>query len=140
MDIENEILNIKNILDEFGERIKNIERELTSNPNVQDKKLSIREFLIEVKPKGEIQKTLAFGYYLEIYQRMKSFNVKDIRNCYNKSKEKAPDNINYNIFKNIERGFLMECDEIKDRLKSWCLTHSGIEFINNNFKRINNND
>jgi len=54
---------------------------------------------------------------------------------FKKAKEKPPLNINNKVNANIKKGYMMEVDEKKDNLKCWCLTNSGIEFCENNFKK-----
>lgn len=98
------------------------------------KKISIREFLMSKNPKSAVNKTLTIGYFLEIYENLEFFNKNDLEEYFKKAKEKVPANINYNVNKNIEKGYIMELDEKKDKLKCWCLTNSGTKFCKNNFK------
>jgi hypothetical protein len=132
-NISNEQINSKLI--ELEERIFKLEKTINLNQIKATKKISVREFLIDKKPKGEVQKTLAIGYFLENFNGFSCFNVKDLRMCFKKAKEIVPENINYKIIKNIEKGLLVEYDDKKDGLKAWTLTQTGILFVENNFVR-----
>src|SRR3990172_10716967 len=86
---------IKKSLDDYGLRISELEKLIKSKPVVvQDKKLSLKEFILSKNPKGEVEMTLAIGYYLEKYEGVSSFNVKDLENGFAAAKEKTPLNIN----------------------------------------------
>lgn len=93
------------------------------------RELSINEFLLSKNPKSDIEKTLMIAYFLEKYENMKIFNVRDIEDGFLRAKEKIPDNTNDKINQNIRRAFLMDVPEKKDGLKSWKLTNTGIEYI-----------
>lgn len=125
---------ISKILKDHEMRISQLESLFRSKPESVKKNLSIKEFILSKSPKYDVQKTLVIGYYLEKYDGLSSFNVKDIENAFRAAKETVPDNINYKIFKNIEKGYMMESKEKKDNLKSWTLTNSGEMFVESNLK------
>ena len=101
-----------------------------------EKKLSIREFLLSKKLKSDVDKTLAFGYFMEKYANLKFYNIRDFEKYFNKAKEKMPKNLNLAIYSNIKKGYISEVEEKKDNLKCWCLTKSGMKFCKNNFKKV----
>ena len=98
------------------------------------KGISVKEFIISSKPSGDVQKTLAIGYYLEKYEKMTSFNVDDISKHFQLAKESTPQNINDKINMNIKKGHLMEADNKKDNKKAWVVTNTGEQFLENSFK------
>ncbi|MGB8218370.1 MAG: hypothetical protein WCE94_13810 [Candidatus Methanoperedens sp.] len=125
---------ISKILENHERRISQLESLFQSKPENVKKNLSVKEFILSKSPTGDVQKTLVIGYYLEKYDGLLSFNVKDIENAFRAAKETVPDNINYKIFRNIEKGYMMESKEKKDNLKSFTLTSSGERFVENNLK------
>lgn len=128
------ITEIINRLNTLEQRINAIEGKATLPVQKETKNLSIREFILSKHPKDEIQKTLLICYYIESNMNIPFFNVKDIESGFRQAKEKLPRNINYNVFMNIKKGYLMESNEKKDNLKSWSLTNSGIRFLEADFK------
>ena len=129
------------IIKEIINRLNNLEQRIITlegkdiQPIQRDpKNLSIREFILSKNPKDEIQKTLLVCYFIENNEGIPFFNVKDIESGFRQAKEKLPKNINYNVFMNIKKGYLMESNEKKDNLKSWSLTNSGIRFVEANYK------
>lgn len=130
-----EIERIKKTLEDHEKRIAKLENLLVSRPATVEKKLSIKEFILSKNPTNDIQKTLAIGYYLEKYEGLPSFNVKDLEKGFHDAKESAPENINYKVIVNSQKGYMMESDEKKDGLKAWNLTNSGEKFVENNFEK-----
>jgi 5-bromo-4-chloroindolyl phosphate hydrolysis protein len=132
--VSEEVSQIKRKLEEHEERISRLEKLLETKPKDVQKKLSIREFILSKNPKDEVQKTLAIGYYLEKYEDLTSFNAKDLENGFRSAKEKIPGNINYKVIRNIQKGYMMEAKEKKEKLKAWYLTNSGEKYVENNFE------
>ena len=122
-------------LEEHEERISRLEKLFQTKPKDIKKKLSIREFILSKNPKSEMQKTLAIACYLEKYENFASFNVKDLENGFRRAKEKIPRNINYEVIRNIQKGYMMEAKEKKDKKKAWYLTNSGEKHVENNFEQ-----
>lgn len=127
---------------QFESRINKLEKRVTKLENsinlpTQEratKKISIREFLTIHDAQNARQKTLAVGYYLEKYESMKSFNVKDLESGFQLAKEPCPSNFNDIVNKNIE--YIMPVLEKKDSLSAWVLTDTGESFVDNNFIKI----
>ena len=131
MDIE----KVWDKLEQHEKRITAIERMLISKPEaIKQKGFSIKEFILTKKPKDDVQKTLVIGYYLEKYNRMSSFNVKDLEYGFRQAREPVPKNINYKIFLNAKKGHMMEAKEQKDKLKAFNITGSGERFVENELK------
>jgi hypothetical protein len=121
-------------LDAHEQRIAKLELLFKSSPEaVPSKPLSIKEFLLEKTPKGDVQRTLSICYFLEKYEKAESFNVKDIEAAFRKAKTPLPGNINDMIYQNIQKGFIMEASEKKEGKKAWTLTSSGETEVESNF-------
>jgi len=129
------IKKLKKTLEDHEERISKLEKFLPKTKiEIPEKKISIKEFILQKKPKNDIQKTLAIGYYLENFENFCSFNVRDLEKGFRDSKEKVPQNVPDKIQKNIAKGHMMEAAEGKDELKAYVLTNSGEKFVENDFK------
>lgn len=132
---DEEIAEIKKKLGEHDKRLSKLESLFQAKPEAVEKQISIKEFILSKKPKGDIQKTLAIAYYLERHKGLPSFNVKDLRGGFRNAREKVPENINVCVIKNIENGHMMEAEEKKDKLKAWVLTNTGEEYVGNDFEK-----
>lgn len=126
--------DIKQILDDHEQRLSKLEKLFEKQPDVVNKNLSIKEFILLKKPKGDVEKTLVIGYYLEKHAGLSSFNAKDLEDGFEQAKEGTPANINYKAIKNIQKGFFKEVKEKKDELKAWNLTNSGERVVENELK------
>jgi hypothetical protein len=120
--------DIKRVLDDHELRLRKLESAET--PIATHKQLSIREFILSKKPQSDTEKTLIIGFYLEKYEKVKPFNVSDLEAGFRRAKEPAPDNINYNAYQNVKKGYFDEAKEKKDGLKAWYLTNSGETHVN----------
>ena len=124
-------------LDDHEKRIVMLEKSIAKGIENEklEKKMSIQEYLRSKELKTDVDKTLALVYFMEKYENLEYYNKTDIEEHFKKSKEKPPLNINDKINSNIKKGYIMEVDEKKNNLKCWCLTNSGIEFCENDFKK-----
>ena len=118
---------------EHEERIMKLEKLLQTKPEAIRKKLSIREFILSKNPKSEAQRTLAIAYYLEKHESSAAFSVKDLESGFRRAREKIPGNTNYEVIRNIQKGYMMEAEEKKDNRKAWCLTNPGVQYVENDF-------
>ena len=98
------------------------------------KVLSIKEFMLEKRPEGDVQKTLVIGYYLEHFAREESFNGKDLNEGFRSAREPVPSNINDRVNLNIAKGHMMDAREKKDNRKAWVLTNTGDKIVEDGFK------
>jgi hypothetical protein len=128
---------IKEKLSEFERRIIKLEDRFKLNPTVAAKEISIKEFMLQKAPGGDVQKTLLIGYYLEKHRNFPAFSVKDLGQGFRDTKEPIPSNINDKVNKNIKQGYMMEVREKKDGMRAWVLTNSGERIIESNFKNDN---
>lgn len=129
---------IKNKLAELEERIVKLEGLPKTNPGIVSKVISIKEFILQKKPKDDVQKTLVIGYYLEKYKSNFSFNAKDLEQEFRNAKEVLPTNINDKVNLNTKHGYMMEAKEKKDKKIAWTLTNSGEQIVEDNFGKVNN--
>lgn len=127
-----DIDKLKKKIEEHEKRIKALEGMPIKQAVGKD--LSLKEFLLDLKPSDEVKSTLAVGYFLEHYKSMESFNVKELASAFRSAKEPPPKNINDKINKNIRNGHMMEAEEKKDNTKAWTLTSKGEKFIKNGLK------
>lgn len=128
---EDSLENIMRKLEEHESRISALEGMPAKRTQVEGKKLSVKEFLLTKKPTDDVQRTLVIGYYLEHFELMDSFNIKDLADGFRLAKEPLPTNINDKVNLNIkgEKGYMMEAKEKKDKFKAWVLTNSGEKFV-----------
>lgn len=127
--------NIKKILKNHERRISALEKRIPPTPRLSiTKRLSVKEFILSKNLNKDVDKTLAIGYFFEKYEKMNSFNVKDLKRGFVAAKERVPPNINDKINLNIKKGMMMEADEKKDNLTAWVLTNKGEKFVENDFK------
>lgn len=133
--------NIEERVSSLEQRVADLETQLSAgNPaggqdsNTNGKKLSIKEFVLEKKPKGDVQKTLVISHYLEKYENMTSVNVDDLAKYFRLSKEPVPGNLNDKINMNIRKGHMTEAEEKKDNKKAWVVTNTGEQFVENGFQ------
>lgn len=128
--MENEYLEeIKKIIEDHEKRINALENAGKSSPPKYDKEISIKEFILQKKPRNDVDKTLVIGYYLEHFKYLPSFNVNDLGNAFKKGKVPSPKNINLTVIRNINKGRIMEASAKKDNKKTWTLTNTGEQFI-----------
>ena len=132
---EVEIAKIKKILEEHEERILKLEKLFQTKPEIIKKKVSIKEFILQKGPKSDVQKALAIGYFLEKYEGLAFFNVKDLEKGFRDAREKVPSNVADKILKNIAKGHMMKRGEEKDGFTAYVLTNSGEKFVDNRFKK-----
>jgi len=130
-----EMHELKKKLEEHEKRITELEKIFKSDPKTGKKQISIKEFILSKKPKKDVQKTLVIGYYLEKFEGMSIFNLKDLEEGFRKAKEKVPENINDKVNKNIKKDRIADAKEQKDNKKAWYLTNKGEEFVENVLKK-----
>lgn len=93
------------------------------------KKYSLAEFLKTKDAKSHGDKILVFAYYLEEYEKISSFNLDDIEQCYMKVKTPKTKNFGPYIAQLTSQGYIMDASEKKDSKKAWILTSSGVDYV-----------
>jgi len=130
---------IEELLKNHEDRIKKIEMGLATQIQTgiqkERKKVSIKEFILDKKPKGTYHIGLAIAYYLEKFEGMLSFCIEDLEQGFRDAKEPLPKNINDLTYKNTKNGFMMEAKEQKKDKKAWTLTNTGEKLVENNFQK-----
>ena len=126
---EDMIKDIMAKLEDHEKRISALEGAPAKKMQAEGKKLSVKEFLLTKKPTDDVQRTLAIGYYLEYFESMDRFNIRDLADGFRSAKEPPPTNINAKVDLNIGKGYMMEAKEKKDKFKAWVLTNSGEKFV-----------
>lgn len=123
-------------LEEHERRITDLEKKLGDGRalEVPVKTTSIKELMLEKKPKDDVQKTLLIGYYLEKHSKMKDFTPNDLKEGFGSAKEPIPGNVSDKIAQNIRKGHLMEMSKKDDGRRALTVTSSGEKFVENNFK------
>ena len=127
------IADIIKKLDDHERRISALEG-MPQKTISEGKKLSVKEFILEKKPSDDVQRALVIGYFLEHFEGMDKFNVKDLTEGFRLAREQLPDNINDKVNLNIAKGYLMAAKEKKDKFKAWYLTNTGEKFVENRMK------
>lgn len=105
-------------------------------PEAQDsttvkKKLSIREFLISKGPKNDIEKTVAYAYYMENFEGKTSFKRKDLIAAFRASKEIVPKNPDDKIQQCIRKGWMTKAENKGE----YALTNTGMQAVEKGFSR-----
>ena len=124
-----ELGGMKRILEQHEKRISDLENLAKSKPAMTRKELSVRELILQKRPRSDVEKALVLGYYLEHYRNVSHFNGSDLEELFREAKEIVPSNINDKVNKNVQRGFITEAKEKKDELKSWTLTSTGERYV-----------
>ena len=94
-----------------------------------EKTVSLAEFVNQKKPSGHSDYILCFGYYLEKFKNLTSFNLEEIDTCYRDAK--IPPNKNYSQYAGylVREGKIMQAREKKDSRKAWQLTITGEQYV-----------
>ena len=117
MPAEDSIEDIMRKLEEHESRISALEGMPAKKTKAEDKKLSAKEFLLTKKPTDDVQRTLVIGYYLELFDLMDSFSIRDLADGFRSAKERLPSNINDKVNSNIDKDYMMEAKEKKGKFK-----------------------
>jgi hypothetical protein len=91
---------------------------------------TLGEFLdLKENPSKHTDSMAVFAYWLYKVEKMNSFNVKDIVDCYDKTRKAKPSNPNQIINQDVARHIFAEASEEKDGLKAWIITRTGEEYV-----------
>ena len=64
----------------------------------------------------------AVAYYITKFRNFESFNIKDIRNCYEEADLKIHNNFGITARDNVKSGFFQTVPEKKDGFVTWKIT------------------
>jgi hypothetical protein len=102
----------------------------TSTESVSQLPESLAEF---VKSKGNPSKhgilVLLFGYWLFHKEKQKSFNLKDIEECYDDARIPESKNTSQYLNENQSEGYFKRLAEKKDNRTAWTITQTGETFV-----------
>lgn len=98
------------------------------------KKKSIKEFILEITPKGDVQNTLCIAYYLEKFENKDILTSGEIKKFFKDAKLKPPTNVPDKVQKAIGRGWIAK----GDKRGEFYLTSSGEALIEAKFEGENN--
>ncbi len=91
---------------------------------------TLGEFLDENGNPGKHTDVIAvYAYWLFKKEGLQSFNVKDIVDCYDKTRRTKPKNPNQIINANVSSHLFSEATEKKDGLKAWVITRTGEDYV-----------
>jgi len=91
---------------------------------------TLGEFLDQKgNPQKHTEVVAVFAYWLFKVEKMESFNVKDIVNCYDKTRQVKTSNPNQIINTNVASHLFAEAKEKKDGYKAWVITRTGEELV-----------
>lgn len=124
-----ELSEMKKKIDEHEERISELEKLVQKKPKGIEKKVSIKEFILQKKPRNDVQRALIIAYYLENYEGFSSFTSKDIEKSFREARETVPPNVPDKVQLNIAKEHMMKAGEKKDGKTAYVLTNSGVRFI-----------
>lgn len=130
--------NLEKRLSDLEERVKQLEQAHHGDPtpsNKKGKEKSIKEYILELSPNDDIQRTLVIAAYLENYRGMNSFTSEAIKSHFQEARLKPPANVNDKINKNVIKGWLMDAEKTKDGKKTWNLTMTGEQKISTGFSK-----
>jgi len=87
--------------------------------------------LLDLKgnPSKHTDSMAVFAYWMYKVEKKNSFNVKDIIDCYDKTRKAKPSNPNQIINQDVARHIFSEAPEEKDGLKAWVITRTGEEYV-----------
>lgn len=133
--MENEgIADIIKKLEDHERRISKLEGMPEKKFAGEEKRLSVKEFILVKKPRNAVQKALVIGYYLEYLAGQESFNVKGLGEGFRLAKETPPKNMNDTVNVNIKNGHMMLAREKRDNLTAWIITNTGEKFVDEGLK------
>jgi hypothetical protein len=91
---------------------------------------TLGEFLdIKGNPQKHTDVVAVYAYWLFKKEGFQSFNVKDIIDCYDKTRRVKPKNPNQIINVNVSSHLFSEASEKKDDLKAWVITRTGEDHV-----------
>lgn len=94
----------------------------------EPRKLSPAQFFRKVAPGTDVERILAAGYFLEVFENQESFTALEAREVVRSAKIPPPKNPNDSINKNIKKGLMMAAGD-KEGKMAFVLTSDGEEEI-----------
>ncbi len=116
---------IKKIIEQHEKRIADLESQLRAKPAEVKRELSIKDFVFQKQPQGDVEKTLVIGYFLENYRNISPLTVAEIESGFLEAKEPVPGNATDKVGKNVGKGLMMKIKQQKDGHDAWTVTSDG---------------
>ena len=135
INLEERILLLEKRLEEIENKLSGEATKQIIDQSLFTKKLSIKEFIMTKKLNNDVKYTLAISYFIEHIENIKPFNADDLKKAFRLAKVQLPLNINDKINMNIRAGHIMEAEEKKDSKKTWELTATGENFVENKLNK-----
>jgi len=103
---------------------------ISKRVEVEGMPTTLGEFLDQKGNPSKHTDTIAvFAYWLFKVEKMESFNVKDVINCYDRTRKAKPSNPNQIVNQNVASHIFAEASGKKDDLKAWVITRTGEEYV-----------
>lgn len=131
-ELEHRLLDLEKRIEQLEAPVRGVQSSILGA-----KKLSPKEFLLTCSPPNDVQRTLVVAYFLEKFEGLTSFNIKDLEVAFERAKEKKPANMNDKVNLNIRNGHMAEATDKKDNLKAWYLTNTGERQVEASEKKEN---
>jgi len=91
---------------------------------------SLVEFIkAKGNPSDHTDIAVIFSYWLHHKEKMTSYNLVDIENCYTEARITKPANITDLMNRVQGKGYVMPAPEKKDKKKAWVITGSGEDYV-----------
>jgi hypothetical protein len=123
------------------DRVKDLEEKLIGGVVLRNaigkpnESMSINEFLNTKVLGDDVKRTLAIAYWLDYFEKLESFNASDVQNAFRVARLKPLSNVNDKINMNVRNGHLAEEKKKKDGKKSWYVTNSGAQYVEEDLKK-----
>lgn len=132
MGLEQEVRGLKDRLKKLEGRVSKLE----GKPGGAKKPMAITEFFNERKPTSGPNQTLTIAYYLQVYKKLDSFTISDLKKGFSLVKATQPGNLSDIVNKNIRKGYIDAVMEEEDKKPTaWYVTESGCKYVKNGFKK-----
>ena len=116
----------KQEFDDLEKRVADLERVKSSSKNAERREMTVREFILDRKPKSGAEKALCLIYFREENEGVTGgITSKDLSSAFKTAREKIPRNVSDVLSQCSKKGWIA-CDSENGKKKSWKLTSTGI--------------
>jgi len=131
-------------LDELLKKYGNITKAQLPNQVKEDeskptKPHSPAEFIKKIAPKGQPDRALILGYYIEKYQNKENFSTNDLTELNRQAKQVSFTNISDTVAKQVQQGLMMGSGQDEGK-RLFTLTTTGEETVENLINQKNKNN
>ena len=118
---------------DFQELEKRVAKLESSGKSAKTKErpIKIREFILEKKPKSNLDKAICLVYFLEEYESenyREGINSNDLKAAFQKAREKVPKNPPDVLSKCAKKGWIDQTNRVDGMIK-WKLTNTGVDYV-----------